>query len=63
MINWDLAPEWARYAAMDNTSGWYWYSHKPIWREDIQAWDTTENWDQIDMTDWARTSLQERPHD
>jgi len=28
-IDWDYAPEWANYAAMDNTGIWYWYEFEP----------------------------------
>jgi hypothetical protein len=61
MIDWNIAPPWAKFAAMDHTSEWYWYDERPTWREDIQAWETRGNFDPVDMTDWARDSVLERP--
>lgn len=29
MIDWNLAPDWARYAAMDKDKTWYWYEERP----------------------------------
>lgn len=37
-LNWDDAPEWARFLAMDEDGEWYWYENEPI----------------IGLTGWAR---------
>lgn len=37
--DWKDAPEWAQWAAMDDTGHWYWYEQKPDWDEEEQQWD------------------------
>lgn len=37
--NWDDAPEWAKYVAMDKDGEWWWFERKPVpereeWRVD-----------------------------
>jgi len=34
--NWEVAPEWARYLAMDKSGRWYWYEFRPIAR--FESW-------------------------
>lgn len=29
MINWNDAPEWAEYVAMDESGEWWWYEKEP----------------------------------
>jgi hypothetical protein len=28
--DWNIAPEWAKYCAMDEDGEWYWFEKKPI---------------------------------
>ena len=37
--NWDDAPEWAEWVAMDKREEWYWYSNKPnCTHKNAQSW-------------------------
>jgi len=50
MINWDSAPKWAKWVAMDESSVWYWYEYKPTlsgWGE----WEQTGRLKRIDFDD------------
>jgi len=37
--NWNDAPEWANYLAMDSTSIWYWHKHEP--EQKYGLWEST----------------------
>lgn len=29
-IDWNEAPKWARFAAMDDLGNWFWYENEPL---------------------------------
>lgn len=31
--NWDDAPDWAKWLAMDSCGTWYWHQNKPVLRQ------------------------------
>lgn len=37
--DWNEAPEWATYAAMDNDGDWYWYETRPCLNSILDEWD------------------------
>lgn len=37
--DWKDAPEWARYAAMDNGGDWCWYETEPVFNGRACRWD------------------------
>lgn len=37
--NWDEAPKWATYAAMDDDGDWYWYETRPCLDSILGEWD------------------------
>ena len=41
-IPWQLAPDWARWAAMDEDDSWWWYEKEPtldkiVWKPDLYS--------------------------
>lgn len=36
--NWNNAPEWAKYLAMDSSGEWWWYENEPLQSIDNQRW-------------------------
>lgn len=66
-IDWGKAPEWARYAARDQSGKWWWHSEKPqiIGSEWLPRY-VNEYWTQIERAEircpihW-RLSLMKRP--
>jgi hypothetical protein len=66
VIDWATMPAWAKFVAMDDTGGWWWYGKKPFigeinWRSESQYYDEipkeyAPKWG----GDW-RNSLIERP--
>lgn len=62
--NWDKAPEWAKWWAVDETGAHYWFENKPILSESRSMW-IRENDDTGKLLvaydgNWEE-SLQERP--
>jgi len=57
--NWDNAPEWANWVAMDASGDWYWYEEKPI-PSTHGYWDTTGRYEMVYGDSWIK-SLQPRP--
>ena len=39
--NWEDAPRWAKYLAMDEENSWYWYEYTPEFRHSIGVWAGT----------------------
>jgi len=37
--NWNNAPKWARYLAMDENNTWFWYERMPCYISDTSSWD------------------------
>jgi hypothetical protein len=65
MIDWNAAPEWARYVAMDKSGLWAWFSHEPDPNEISGTWvDVYGKYEDFHAEfftgDWAE-SLQRRP--
>jgi hypothetical protein len=63
-IDWSQAPDWARFAAMDEDGEWYWYGLKPRTCEDADCWFGGGRLDYYKETGcWVgwRSSLVERP--
>lgn len=62
-INWNDAPPWANYAAMDADGEWWWYASKPALSVDQGAWlaprGEYESVDKVHL-DWQDT-LEIRP--
>jgi len=38
-VNWEQAPEWARWAAQDKNGDWWWYEVEPEIDKDEEIWD------------------------
>ena len=38
-IPWDKAPKWARWAARDPNSEWWWYEFKPVYEVCLREYD------------------------
>ena len=36
--DWEDAPEWANWLAMDGDGYWEWYADEPEWEEDENIW-------------------------
>jgi hypothetical protein len=58
--NWENAPEWANYVAMDYDGDWWWFEYKPsmahnIWKANLGRYERM-----TDCDEWKRT-LQSRP--
>ena len=34
-LDWKNAPEWAKFLAMDENHGWYWYENEPELRNSL----------------------------
>ena len=61
--DWDNAPEWARWWAVDQSGQCYWYQKKPYLSERETYWDYPD-FDceaELDIVDGWKESLQERP--
>ena len=59
-VNWDDAPEWANYVAMDSDGSWWWYRDVP--NLGINTWRSLELSEIIwGNANWEN-SLQERPN-
>ena len=61
--DWEDAPEWANYLAMDKDNGWHWFENEPI--PDVAGWWWTSGKNQYhyDPTlekNW-KDSLEKRP--
>lgn len=60
--DWEFAPEWANYCAMDSNAQWFWYEFEPIksddhfWRVEIGRYCPVI----LDGKKW-KNSLQQRP--
>ncbi len=37
-LNWDNAPSWANYLAMDDNGHWHWYECKPWFGDHHEEW-------------------------
>lgn len=37
-VDWNLAPEWANYAAMSANGDWHWFENEPIMNEKSGWW-------------------------
>ena len=37
--DWDTAPEWAMYIAMDGDGMWHWWKERPAWDEASEQWE------------------------
>jgi hypothetical protein len=63
-LPWDKAPEWAQWAAMDESRQWYWYEDNPIIDERYLAWQISssdhEPFDFPPCTNW-KESKRKRP--
>ena len=61
MFNWDNAPKWAQWVAMDESLEWYWYEFKPT-LDDYGSWEQNGRFKMIvfDDIDYGNT-LEERP--
>ncbi len=61
MFNWDNAPKWAQWVAMDESLEWYWYEFKPT-LDDYGSWEQNGRFKMIvlDDIDYENT-LEERP--
>lgn len=60
-INWDNAPEWASYVAMDKDGTWHWYEHQPTILHQIWV-DLGGRCVEVETTRWKDT-LQQRPQE
>lgn len=40
---WDEAPEFAMFLAMDGDGLWYWFSHRPFFDDELNGWAMDEN--------------------
>lgn len=58
--NWQDAPEWANYLAMNNDGAWYWFEFEP--KAGGYIWSRFDGRRQRARFDW-RDSLEERPKD
>jgi hypothetical protein len=62
--NWENAPKWANYLAMDEIGEWWWYECKPLKNEkdEFGVWETLHRAAQAYKSDqdWAET-LESRP--
>ena len=61
--NWDDAPEWANYLALD-PDGWYWFEHQPdilggVWTTTTGEMDCAKYQTGTETINW-RKSLEER---
>ena len=36
--DWDSAPEWAEYMAIDEDGSWWWFEKEPEWKEMFGMW-------------------------
>lgn len=61
--NWENAPDWARYLAMDKDGRWHWYEHKPVARFTIWWEHRAGRKQAVPMfyQDW-RDTLEEKPN-
>ena len=63
MFNWDNAPKWAQWVAMDESLEWYWYEFRPT-LDDQGEWTQVRTGRQkmivLDDIDYENT-LEERP--
>lgn len=59
-IDWEDAPHWARFAAMDGDGTWNWYQSKPKWDNGCNEWITRDRYEAA-IPKEADISLQERP--
>lgn len=63
-LPWDEAPEWARWAAMDEDGDWWWYSEEPTIRSISYSPDNIRDaclqFNHAMHTNW-RKSKQARP--
>lgn len=62
-IPWERAPDWARWAAMDEDSSWWWYEKEPtmgtlMWKPEPHSGYT--NFDHTRALNWIQ-SKQARP--
>lgn len=59
-IDWEAAPDWAKYVAMDADGEWYFYEKKPELHS--CSWNTNRRYEYIttEADNWDK-SLQERP--
>lgn len=59
--DWNDAPEWANYLAMDEDGSWYFYAEKPV--TGIAQWVSDAKYlknDPSNEEDWRKT-LEDRP--
>ena len=64
-INWNVAPEWAQWAAMDSNGRWHWFETQPILNQIDWNNSCGTRWDRMYMLplgsfDWTKT-LVSRP--
>jgi len=57
--DWNDAPEWAKYLAMDGDSVWVWYGSEPRWNPDRDKWES-RGWIQR-MSIEAVDTMEQRP--
>jgi hypothetical protein len=47
--NWDDAPDWANWVAMDRGGHWYWHAGEPFWDSYDGAWYDNDFDDEITL--------------
>lgn len=57
--NWEDAPEWAEFLAMDSDGNWYWHEFRPEWNG--EEWLSDGEIRLSTDTSTASTSLEWRP--
>lgn len=64
-VNWNLAPAWAKYHAIDGDGTAYWYASKPHYDTYTGRWHTDKHSSMqtspYSIRDIAGSSLEERP--
>lgn len=58
--DWNDAPEWARWLAMDYNGNWYWYKNEPKTTACFLFWDAPGDTQGAKIRGW-RLSLEQRP--
>jgi len=58
--NWDGAPSWANYVAMDQDGDWWWFEEKPVAENSCWCNKGAGRAEFISSEDWVAT-LEQRP--
>lgn len=64
--SWKDAPAWAKYLAMDENGGWFWFEEKPTFVHSVWKYTDTDNtarYESAGIVAVAKFSLEERPNE